>query len=60
MKCVKSYLKIFTLEENACNFPDVSIAYSRDAERKRKVKELLGSLSAQEGEWKALKKMKKK
>lgn len=32
----------------------------RDAERKRKVKELLGSLSTQEGEWKALKKMKRK
>ncbi|XP_029024498.1 nucleolar protein 14 [Betta splendens] len=33
---------------------------SRDAERKRKVKELLGSLANQEGEWKALKRRKKK
>ncbi|XP_063066733.1 nucleolar protein 14 [Engraulis encrasicolus] len=32
----------------------------RDSERKRKVKELMGSLSTQEGEWKAMKKMKKK
>ncbi|XP_028272935.1 nucleolar protein 14 [Parambassis ranga] len=33
---------------------------NRDAERKRKVKELLGSLGTQEGEWKALKRRKKK
>ncbi|XP_026212258.1 nucleolar protein 14 [Anabas testudineus] len=33
---------------------------SSDAERKRKVKELLGSLATQEGEWKALKRKKKK
>ncbi|KAG7473141.1 hypothetical protein JOB18_025811 [Solea senegalensis] len=33
---------------------------SRDAERKRKVKELMGSLATQEGEWKALKKRKRK
>ncbi|XP_053333733.1 nucleolar protein 14 [Clarias gariepinus] len=32
----------------------------RDAERKRKVKELYGSLATQEGEWKALKKRKRK
>ncbi|KAB5548967.1 hypothetical protein PHYPO_G00061770 [Pangasianodon hypophthalmus] len=32
----------------------------RDAERKRKVKELYGSLATQEGEWKALKKKKRK
>ncbi|KAJ8402380.1 hypothetical protein AAFF_G00368690 [Aldrovandia affinis] len=32
---------------------------SRDAERKRKVKELFGSLATQEGEWKALKRRKK-
>uniref|UniRef100_A0AAY4DRM9 Nucleolar protein 14 n=1 Tax=Denticeps clupeoides TaxID=299321 RepID=A0AAY4DRM9_9TELE len=32
----------------------------RDADRKRKVKELYGSLSTQEGEWKALKMKKKK
>ncbi|XP_065516377.1 nucleolar protein 14 [Lathamus discolor] len=32
----------------------------RDAARKRKVKELLGSLSTQEGEWKALKRKKGK
>uniref|UniRef100_A0A8C9WAP1 NOP14 nucleolar protein homolog (yeast) n=1 Tax=Scleropages formosus TaxID=113540 RepID=A0A8C9WAP1_SCLFO len=31
----------------------------RDAERKRKVKELFGSLATQEGEWKALKRRKK-
>lgn len=33
---------------------------SRDAERKRKVKELYGSLATQEGEWKALKRKKGK
>ncbi|KAM9820068.1 nucleolar protein 14 [Neosynchiropus ocellatus] len=33
---------------------------SRDAERKRKVKELFGSLATQEGEWKALKRKKRK
>lgn len=32
----------------------------KDSERKRKVKELLGSLATQEGEWKALKRKKKK
>ncbi|KAJ8286624.1 hypothetical protein GJAV_G00041280 [Gymnothorax javanicus] len=32
---------------------------SRDMERKRKVKELFGSLATQEGEWKALKRKKK-
>uniref|UniRef100_A0A3B5KYW4 NOP14 nucleolar protein homolog (yeast) n=1 Tax=Xiphophorus couchianus TaxID=32473 RepID=A0A3B5KYW4_9TELE len=32
---------------------------NRDAERKRKVKELLGSLATQEGEWKALKRKKR-
>lgn len=32
----------------------------RDSERKRKVKELLGSLATQEGEWKALKRKKRK
>ncbi|XP_050960850.1 nucleolar protein 14 [Labeo rohita] len=32
----------------------------RDAERKRKVKELYGSLATQEGEWKALKRKKRK
>lgn len=32
----------------------------RDAERKRKVKELFGSLATQEGEWKALKRKKRK
>lgn len=33
---------------------------TRDAERKRKVKELFGSLATQEGEWKALKRKKRK
>ncbi|XP_062867810.1 nucleolar protein 14 [Trichomycterus rosablanca] len=33
---------------------------NRDAERKRKVKELYGSLATQEGEWKALKMRKRK
>ncbi|XP_056260416.1 nucleolar protein 14 [Seriola aureovittata] len=33
---------------------------NRDAERKRKVKELFGSLATQEGEWKALKRKKRK
>ncbi|XP_067106491.1 nucleolar protein 14 [Osmerus mordax] len=33
---------------------------SRDAERKKKVKELFGSLATQEGEWKALKRRKRK
>ncbi|XP_040054513.2 nucleolar protein 14 [Gasterosteus aculeatus] len=32
----------------------------RDSERKRKVRELFGSLATQEGEWKALKRMKSK
>lgn len=32
---------------------------NRDAERKRKVKELMGSLATQEGEWKSLKRKKK-
>lgn len=32
----------------------------RDTERKRKVKELFGSLASQEGEWKALKRKKRK
>lgn len=32
----------------------------KDSERKRKVKELLGSLATQEGEWKALKRKKRK
>ncbi|XP_053314188.1 nucleolar protein 14 [Spea bombifrons] len=38
----------------------LSETMERDAERKRKVKELFNSLSAQEGEWKALKKRKNK
>jgi len=33
---------------------------NRDAERKRKVKELFGNLATQEGEWKALKRRKRK
>lgn len=32
----------------------------RDTERKKKVKELFGSLASQEGEWKALKRKKRK
>lgn len=43
--------------------PHISVVFSfflRDAERKRKVKELMGSLASQEGEWKALKKRKRK
>lgn len=38
----------------------VFFLFVRDAERKRKVKELMGSLASQEGEWKALKKRKRK
>ncbi|XP_014822341.1 PREDICTED: nucleolar protein 14 [Poecilia mexicana] len=38
----------------------LSEVMNRDAERKRKVKELLGSLATQEGEWKALKRKKRK
>ena len=38
----------------------VLVMCSRDAERKRKVRELFGSLATQEGEWKALKKRKRK
>ncbi|XP_040275114.1 nucleolar protein 14 [Bufo bufo] len=38
----------------------LSETMQRDAERKRKVKELFNSLSTQEGEWKALKKKKRK
>ncbi|KAJ1213882.1 hypothetical protein NDU88_001512 [Pleurodeles waltl] len=36
----------------------ISEVMERDAERKRKVKELFNSLSAQEGEWKAMKRKK--
>lgn len=36
----------------------LSETLERDAERKRRVKQLLGSLAAQEGEWKALKRKK--
>lgn len=32
----------------------------RDTERKKKVRELFGSLASQEGEWKALKRKKRK
>ncbi|CAI9613987.1 unnamed protein product [Staurois parvus] len=38
----------------------LSETMERDAERKRKVKELFNSLSTQEGEWKALKRRKMK
>ncbi|KAM4709591.1 nucleolar protein 14 [Discoglossus pictus] len=38
----------------------LSETMDKDAERKRKVKELFNSLSTQEGEWKALKKRKRK
>ncbi|XP_019937980.2 nucleolar protein 14 [Paralichthys olivaceus] len=38
----------------------LSEVMNRDAERKRKVKELFGSLATQEGEWKALKRRKRK
>ncbi|KAM3599746.1 uncharacterized protein V6R79_010723 [Siganus canaliculatus] len=38
----------------------LSEVMTRDAERKRKVKELFGSLASQEGEWKALKRRKNK
>ncbi|XP_053560171.1 nucleolar protein 14 [Bombina bombina] len=38
----------------------LSETMERDAERKKKVKELFNSLSTQEGEWKALKKRKRK
>nr|XP_015798342.2 nucleolar protein 14 [Nothobranchius furzeri] len=38
----------------------LSEVMNRDAERKRKVKVLLGSLASQEGEWKALKRKKRK
>ncbi|XP_071321542.1 nucleolar protein 14 [Trachinotus anak] len=38
----------------------LSEVMNRDAERKRKVKELLGGLATQEGEWKALKRKKRK
>uniref|UniRef100_A0A8C1U325 NOP14 nucleolar protein homolog (yeast) n=1 Tax=Cyprinus carpio TaxID=7962 RepID=A0A8C1U325_CYPCA len=38
----------------------LSDVMSRDAERKRKVKELYGSLATQEGEWKALKRKNRK
>lgn len=37
----------------------LQIVCFRDTDRKRKVKELLGSLANQEGEWKALKRRKK-
>uniref|UniRef100_A0A8C5EWD3 NOP14 nucleolar protein homolog (yeast) n=1 Tax=Gouania willdenowi TaxID=441366 RepID=A0A8C5EWD3_GOUWI len=38
----------------------LSEVMNRDAERKRKVRELFGSLATQEGEWKALKRRKRK
>ncbi|MBN3322136.1 NOP14 protein, partial [Atractosteus spatula] len=38
----------------------LSEVMARDSERKRKVKELFGSLATQEGEWKALKRRKNK
>ncbi|TNN83255.1 Nucleolar protein 14 [Liparis tanakae] len=38
----------------------LSEVMERDSERKRKVRELFGSLATQEGEWKALKRRKKK
>ncbi|XP_061732445.1 nucleolar protein 14 [Nerophis ophidion] len=38
----------------------LSEVMNRDAERKRKVKELFGSLATQEGEWKAMKRKKRK
>ncbi|XP_056289220.1 nucleolar protein 14 [Pseudoliparis swirei] len=38
----------------------LSEVMDRDSERKRKVRELFGSLATQEGEWKALKRRKKK
>ncbi|XP_070707130.1 nucleolar protein 14 [Pempheris klunzingeri] len=38
----------------------LSEVMNRDAERKRKVRELFGGLATQEGEWKALKKRKRK
>uniref|UniRef100_A0A8C2XTF0 NOP14 nucleolar protein homolog (yeast) n=1 Tax=Cyclopterus lumpus TaxID=8103 RepID=A0A8C2XTF0_CYCLU len=38
----------------------LSEVMNRDSERKRKVRELFGSLATQEGEWKALKRRKKK
>lgn len=42
----------------ASNF--LNVLCFRDADRKRKVKELFGSLATQEGEWKALKRRKRK
>ncbi|XP_008324317.1 nucleolar protein 14 [Cynoglossus semilaevis] len=38
----------------------LSEVMNRDSDRKRKVKELMGSLATQEGEWKALKRKKRK
>lgn len=45
--------------ENWCGvtFTSLSLLF-RDAERKRKVKQLFNSLATQEGEWKALKRKK--
>lgn len=53
----KCFCEMFLLVK-ASNF--LHILFCRDAERKRKVKELFGSLATQEGEWKALKKRKRK
>lgn len=53
----KGSCDVFLSEEASDSVPALCF---RDAERKRKVKELLGSLGTQEGEWKALKRRKRK
>lgn len=58
-RCVeKPQMSSLKWQSETC-LPLCSLCF-RDTERKRKVKELFGSLASQEGEWKALKRKKKK
>lgn len=59
----KCLCEMFPQVENSKLFPRCRLLFFfffRDAERKKKVKELFGSLASQEGEWKALKRKKRK
>lgn len=54
------FCEMLLLLKRLSTFFFLLVVCSRDAERKRKVKELFGSLATQEGEWKALKRRKRK
>lgn len=56
----KCFREMFPSVEDSKLFPRCCPLFFRDAERKKKVKELFGSLASQEGEWKALKRKKGK